>query len=203
MLLEELLLNPQFTFANGVWAPNVLDEFMRQREFIMPYLEGQNEDIVSAAAAYLTLGGRDYLFWLREAIGGDIDYSGYSNTAGWHLAAHRSADGSRFSNLEQWQWVLETHGYPPMSLELAQTFVDVALDPALPPDDWTPPSDVEGEPECGCWNDAYIPMDNISFQGNVEAHVIDPGGCDDIPVSGTAAVHLGLSAQSLDSCPKR
>lgn len=208
LLLEELLTNHQYADPNGVWGAEVFEEFLRQWDFISPYLIGQDEEIILAAAAYLTLGGLDYLFWLRDALGMAIDYGTYGNTASQSLSVDRSVDGGPFTNLQQWWWLLEAHGCPSMSLELAQSFVEVVLDPDIPPIQWIPQAlcqigegegegeeegegEGEGEGECGCWNDEFIPLWNITIGSNVDASVIDPGGCGDQPISGTTQVRAG------------
>ncbi len=192
LLVEELLQNPEHVFSQGVWAPNVLEEFMRQREFAMRFLGVEDEDMLSAAAAYLTIGGLDYCFWLSdEALGVERNFKGYANTAGRNLGADKSADGTKFSNLEQWKWVLETSDYPPMRLELARKFVETVLDPDVPPADWSADPDRQNRPHRGTWNDPHVPKGDITIGDDIEAHVIDPGGGADLPISGTTAVHLG------------
>ncbi len=193
LLLEELLKNPEHRFSPGVWAPNVLKDFMTNRALALRILDDVSEDIISVTAAYLTLGGLDYPFWLcDEALNiSRKDIRGAANTAGRNLRADKSADGGRFSNLEQWKWVLETNEYPPMRIELARRFVETVLDPDVPPEDWTSTPDKQHKPHRGVWNDPHIPLGNVIIGDDIEAHVIDPGGGADLPISDVTAVPLG------------
>lgn len=189
LLLQELLLHRDYGAENGVWAFLVWDEFSSQRAFIKPYLKGNNEKMNLAATAYLTIGGLDYLFWMREALGFDIDYRKYGNLVGDHLWPDEDADGDGLSNLEEWQWVLERHDHPRMSIPLFQAFVTAALDPEVPPpaapsaaaspDKAKAEDAAEGDDngEGHLWNDAAIPKFRLRFNAEdalMDAFVIDP-----------------------------
>lgn len=118
LLIQELLRHRDYGVEKGVSAFLMWDEFTSQRAFIKPYLKGKSGQMNLATTAYLTIGGLDFLFWMREALGFDVDYRKYGNLVGDYLWPEGDADGDGFSNVAEWQWVLEQHDHPPMSVAL-------------------------------------------------------------------------------------
>lgn len=192
MFLQHILDNPEITYPSGVKGKEIVEVFVNNRTFILPYLEGQDEEIVKVATAYLTLGSDDFVDWLHDDVGIDFDSKGIRNRKDRYLSADGGIDGYNFTNLEQWWWVQENNPQLlPMCIELAEIYVKTAMDPDLPPYEWNAiPEGTEGEP-CGCWNDEHTPTRNITFGDDVEAYLIDPGGCAHQKITGTMAVHLG------------
>jgi len=191
MFLQRILENPDATYPH-IKGKEIVEEFHKKQEYVLPYLEGQDEEIVLIAAAYLTLDDADFIAWLHDDVGINIDTKGHKIRMRRYLSADGGIDGYNFTNLEQWWWVLENNqNLLPMCIEFAEIYVKTALDPDLPPYEWNAiPEGTEGEP-CGVWNDEHIPTRKIAFGDDVEAYVIDPGGCANQKIEGTMEVHVG------------
>ena len=200
LLIEELLENPTYGFTRGVWSVDLLTEFASQRSFISPYMSGKSEKLALASTAYLTMGGTDYLFWLRKALGFDINYTRYGNLAGRALQATGDTDADNFNNLQEWQWVKEKSGHLPTGPAMARAYVAAALDPAEPPAGWAPSRGTKvrasgDSKEQGCWNDAFIPVFQLTVEDNdfeVEAAVKGVGDSPDEPLA--IGVQTGVKA---------
>ena len=191
MFLQHILDNPDATYPH-IKGKEIVEEFYEKQEYVLPYLEGQDEEIVQVAAAYLTLDDADFIAWLHDDVGINIDTKGHKIRMRRYLSADGGIDGYNFTNLEQWWWVVENNqNLLPMCMELAEIYVKTALDSELPPYEWNAiPEGTEGEP-CGVWNDEHIPTRKIAFGDDVEAYVIDPGGCAHQKITGTMEVHVG------------
>ena len=191
MFLQRILENPDATYPH-IKGKEIVEEFYKKQEYVLPYLEGQDEEIVQVAAAYLTLDDADFIAWLHDDAGINIDTKGHDIRMRRYLSADGGIDGYNFTNLEQWWWVVENNqNLLPMCMELAEIYVKTALDSELPPYEWNAiPEGTEGEP-CGVWNDEHIPTRKIAFGDDVEAYVIDPGDCANQKITGTMEVHIG------------
>ncbi len=193
MVLEHILHNQSNTHHRPT-----MNRFVSQYELIMEKTGNLDQELMVAAAAYLTFNDHDYRSLISEVL--DVDdlpgMTGSSLTADGDLDRYRI--DMTFTNLEEWWYTLYTREdlfERGRIVELAEYYLSIVFDCAVPPYDWEPFSYDTGGVPCGVWNDDYIPKRKVKIigDGDVTAVVIDPGGCANERIYDEMEVHLGRS----------